>query len=383
MIMMTLKRFRVTNFRSIMDSGWIECDDVTSLVGVNEAGKSNVILALWKLKPVRDGGIDALHDMPTKKYAAWRASPEKITFISADFELDGTLVDKVAKLCDCDRAAVSVVNIKRRYDGKYVVSFPNYQKATDIKSSSVAGTVLDARDQLMLLSEKTKAETGIKEKVMNLYDEILSLLEGKEFLSLSDYETITELYPSNLVKSATSEIYPHYTATKNTIEKAFQILHTINPTDNADARELMIAEMPSFVYYSNYGNLDAQIYLPHAIKWLKGEKVDGISNEAKVRTLRVLFDFVKLDPEEVLELGKDPIRIVEDRYGNEVEKKPTKEEIAAATEQKAARAILLNSASSELTSKFKQRWTRGYKRYKETSGLIEWKECQIFHSIFT
>lgn len=31
----------------------------------------------------------------------------------------------------------------------------------------------------------------------------------------------------------------------------------------------------------------------------------------------------------------------------------------------------------------KQQWTRGYKRYKETSGLIKWKECQIFHSIFT
>lgn len=32
---------------------------------------------------------------------------------------------------------------------------------------------------------------------------------------------------------------------------------------------------------------------------------------------------------------------------------------------------------------YKQRCTRGYKQYKETSGLIEWKECQIFHSIFT
>lgn len=31
----------------------------------------------------------------------------------------------------------------------------------------------------------------------------------------------------------------------------------------------------------------------------------------------------------------------------------------------------------------KQRCTRGYKRYKETSGLIEWKKYQIFHSIFT
>lgn len=56
----------------------------------------------------------------------------------------------------------------------------------------------------------------------------------------------------------------------------------------------MLAEMPSFVYYSNYGNLDAQIYLPHAIKWLKNEEVAGIDNSAKVRTLRVLFDFVKL-----------------------------------------------------------------------------------------
>ena len=31
----------------------------------------------------------------------------------------------------------------------------------------------------------------------------------------------------------------------------------------------------------------------------------------------------------------------------------------------------------------KQRFTRGYKRYKETSGLIEWKIGHIFHSIFT
>lgn len=31
----------------------------------------------------------------------------------------------------------------------------------------------------------------------------------------------------------------------------------------------------------------------------------------------------------------------------------------------------------------KQRFTRGYKRYKETSDLIEWKRGHIFHSIFT
>lgn len=41
------------------------------------------------------------------------------------------------------------------------------------------------------------------------------------------------------------------------------------------------------------------------------------------------------------------------------------------------------SAGAPAITVGKQRWTRGYKRYKETSGLIEWKECQIFHSIFT
>ena len=39
--------------------------------------------------------------------------------------------------------------------------------------------------------------------------------------------------------------------------------------------------------------------------------------------------------------------------------------------------------SYKTISNDKQRCTRGYKQYKETSGLIEWKECQIFHSIFT
>ena len=41
------------------------------------------------------------------------------------------------------------------------------------------------------------------------------------------------------------------------------------------------------------------------------------------------------------------------------------------------------SEKTYILNVYKQRCTRGYKRYKETSGLIEWKECQIFHSIFT
>ncbi len=39
---MELKKFRVTDFRSVVDSGWIDASDVTALIGENEAGKTNL-----------------------------------------------------------------------------------------------------------------------------------------------------------------------------------------------------------------------------------------------------------------------------------------------------------------------------------------------------
>lgn len=43
---MKLLRYRVENFRSVENSGWIDCDNVTTLVSINESGKSNLLLAL-------------------------------------------------------------------------------------------------------------------------------------------------------------------------------------------------------------------------------------------------------------------------------------------------------------------------------------------------
>ena len=90
---MRLSRFRVTNFRSINDSGWIDCENVTTLVGVNEAGKSNLILALWKLNPARGGEIDVLHDLPTEKLSMLRDKTDKTCFIEANFEVDDSDID--------------------------------------------------------------------------------------------------------------------------------------------------------------------------------------------------------------------------------------------------------------------------------------------------
>ena len=46
-----LKRVRVTNFRSVDDSEEFTIDQVTCLVGKNEAGKSAILLAMAALNP--------------------------------------------------------------------------------------------------------------------------------------------------------------------------------------------------------------------------------------------------------------------------------------------------------------------------------------------
>lgn len=277
---MKLQKFKVTNFRSIIDSGWIECDDVTSLVGVNEAGKSNIILALWKLNPARNGEIDPLHDMPNKEYTNWRNKTSEVEFITAVFDLD---IKQKEHMDSFYGYVVDSVCISRKFDGVYTFDF--LQDGESI-----------------IVEQVTKVEVKDGEEKEVTYN------------------------PKNYIKN----------------------------------------QMPNFVYYSNYGNLDAQIYLPHAVKLLNGEKVDGFNNDDKVRTLRVLFEYVGLEPKEVLSLGKDPeeYTLISSNTRQYTKTEITSEKIEEATKSKEERTTLLNSASSKLTKDFKEWWKQGEYRFR-------------------
>ena len=78
----------------------------------------------------------------------------------------------------------------------------------------------------------------------------------------------------------------------------------------------------------------------------------------------MLFKFVNLEPKEILELGKD--------YAEEKRRRgydPTKEEIDKSDKAKEERSILLQSASTKLTSDFKKWWNQGeYKFRFEADG---------------
>lgn len=130
-----------------------------------------------------------------------------------------------------------------------------------------------------------------------------------------------------------------------------------SPEQMSGVVEYFLKQLPKFVYYSNYGNLDSEIYLPHVIANMKRKDL-GVKEQAKARTLRVLFDYVRLSPEEILALGKAATA------GAEPKTLPTQEAIDEAARRTKEREILLHSAGTELTKSFREWWKQGNYRFR-------------------
>ena len=149
--MMKLRGFRVTNFRSVDDSGWIEIGNVTSLIGTNESGKTNLLLPLWKLKPAKNGEINPTADYPRKRYNEIRSMDKKPVFIEARFELPNSLATKIAQLTGSTAEEVKIANVERDFSGLYRVGFPNARPQRYIPKAEVIQPLSEAHAEIKLL----------------------------------------------------------------------------------------------------------------------------------------------------------------------------------------------------------------------------------------
>jgi hypothetical protein len=76
---MRLREFRVREFRSVWDSGAVAVDDqVTCLVGKNEAGKTALLTALYRTNPIiaEHAIFDETYDYPKREVEDYRFAVE-------------------------------------------------------------------------------------------------------------------------------------------------------------------------------------------------------------------------------------------------------------------------------------------------------------------
>jgi hypothetical protein len=112
--LMELINFRITNFRSINDSGDVTVSKLTSLVGRNESGKSNLLLGLATLNP--SGGrkpLNKIKDFPRGRRL--EECNDGTPVVASRWKLSAAETNAIGKTLGGYSGAITEVEIGREY----------------------------------------------------------------------------------------------------------------------------------------------------------------------------------------------------------------------------------------------------------------------------
>jgi predicted ATPase len=113
---MRLVSFQVKNFRSINDSGPVDVSQITSILGRNESGKSNLLRALYSLNPAE--GFQALHKVKNfPRHRRLEECTDDTEVLSSRWALDAEECAELVEILPRAKEVQHVV-VSRRYNGE-------------------------------------------------------------------------------------------------------------------------------------------------------------------------------------------------------------------------------------------------------------------------
>ncbi|MCE2458598.1 MAG: AAA family ATPase [Dehalococcoidia bacterium] len=247
---MNITRAKVTNYRSIDDSGWVSLDNVTTLVGKNESGKTAFLQALRRLNPVggANGKFDIM-DYPRKGYVRYkrRHETDPDTVIQAEFKLTREEMSELES-----RFGPGVLRSPK------VIASKNYKNQrsweVDIDEEAVIRHVIDSAN----LPEEIHQFVGDTTK----WDDLYTRLQGLE------------------VKPTAVQV----------------LLSELTKRFNNDLRQQIVLEhleryLPEFVYFDNYSTMRGRI----SIQDIKDRRFEPDELDESDRTFLALISLVGAD----------------------------------------------------------------------------------------
>ncbi len=323
---MRLVSFRITNFRSINDSGEVNVSQITALLGRNESGKSNLLRALYSLKPAI--GIQKL--VPVKdfpRHCHLNECNDNTPVVRSRWSLDEDERNELTEILP--RAnEVTHIEIARNYDTKYYVDFHELTELSfsesDIKNKikKIVASVQAAaekvegetREQLDLSAETFEQElTMTADKIKWAQNAVVGLRNLRRGLAAADVELSER---QDVIVSDLEDLAASIANDKEAQKKA---------------SEWAVNKMPIFVFLDEYpqlrGHQDIAQYLQHR---QNQHSVDEYTKESD-RNFEKMCKVAGIDPQELQQLLSQ----------NEPEK----------------RNHLVNRASSVITKEIKRLWT--------------------------
>jgi predicted ATP-dependent endonuclease of OLD family len=172
---MKLSKVRITNFKSILDTTWFDVNDISCLVGKNEAGKTAVLEALYRLNPIIEnhGDFDVTDDYPRRLVSDYEddvevGRREPAIVIQAQFLLEDEDINEVKSVfgpnCLVDKNPSVILN----------KGYKNQRTFNGLK--------VNHKKTLEFLIENAGLSTQLASKLKkkNSIEEILTELKGAE-----------------------------------------------------------------------------------------------------------------------------------------------------------------------------------------------------------
>lgn len=250
---MKLIKARVQNYRSIIDSGLFEVEELkTIFVGPNEAGKTVLLRALQQLnKPEDIEGFKAIRDYPRSLYnniTTGRVKIEDIEVVRGYFQLD----EEDKKLVD-DEFKNCIYVCSSKLDNKGTHSLENAPEKTKFD---------DIKNDLLRLFSHIDNQFEIKEPETTKEKPSSELKKITD--NLNDSDALKEEHSKTLL-TCLEKFYSLIDEESEKEEKRYNdIVSKIKFNNKFDEiLKLLNSRLPVFVLFNNYFKVKPSIHLDH------------------------------------------------------------------------------------------------------------------------
>jgi predicted ATPase len=256
---MHLKSFQVRVFRNIIDSGPVTVEDVTCIVGKNEAGKSALLSALHHLNPAKPAAVLNLLD----EYPRWLKKDHEIT---GEIE-SATPITTTFTLDDDELAELEALFGEGVLANREFIASRTYRDP-----------------QVLKISAEVIHETFVKPFVEECSGRLQKRLDPSGTVDALR-ETLSELATAENASAAAKALASDAQEAITRLDEALGENKTLSTALKAWLKE----RMPRTFYFANYAQLDGRYELDEVFRVVQGgdpEKDDD--------SLQTAADFLKL-----------------------------------------------------------------------------------------
>lgn len=320
---MKLTSCRVQNYRSILDSGWVDIGDIGVIVGKNESGKTSFLKALWKFNPFHDVGYNIDREWPSGRRK--EKSQDKVV-VEAKFTFNADEIAKIEAIHESTKG-ITGVEMARTYAGNYTHSFVPKNPATEHN----VGWVVDS-----LRNGLAELPSGFSDHFQQHYalrrEELIA--EVKEHGGCDHALAKLQAFKDQFV-SFCHPNYPHNQQDRDTIpalnEQTERLIKEIEATPLLRVVDIVHDCLPTFIYMDDHRTFVGSAQLDDVLKHKKEKRLSSAEE-----TIIVIMEMAGLDLEDEVKKG--------------------------GAEDREQRVLDMNDASNTLTSLIAESWSQ--KRYQ-------------------